>query len=76
MTAIEIIQNLMKNSNIGLSELTEYSDLGSKSNICQMLSRTDLKVSTFVKMLEVLGYQLIAQNAETEEDIVVDYEEV
>ncbi len=76
MTAIEIIQSLMESSNTGLSELAEYSDLGSKSNICQMLSRTDLKVSTFVKMLEVLGFQLVAQGVESEEEFVIDYEEV
>ena len=64
----------MQQEGYTLSELAEYSDLGSKSNICQMLSREDLKVGTFVKMLEVMGYQLVAQGANGSE-FVVDNEE-
>lgn len=74
MTAIETIRLLMQQEGYSLSELAEYSDLGSKSNICQMLSREDLKVGTFVKMLEVMGYQLVAQGANGSE-FVVDNEE-
>ena len=74
MTAIETIRLLMQQEGYTLSELAEYSDLGSKSNICQMLSREDLKVGTFVKMLEVLGYQLVAQGA-NDNEFVIDNEE-
>jgi len=74
MTAIETIRLLMQQEGYTLSELAEYSDLGSKSNICQMLSREDLKVGTFVKMLEVMGYQLIAQGA-NDNEFVIDNEE-
>ena len=74
MTAIEAVRSLMEQEGYTLSELAEYSDLGSKSNICQMLSREDLKVGTFVKMLEVMGYQLIAQGTDDGE-IIIDYEE-
>lgn len=74
MTAIETIRMLMQQEGYTLSELAEYSDLGSKSNICQMLSREDLKVGTFVKMLEVMGYQLIAQGA-NDNEFVIDNEE-
>lgn len=74
MTAIETIRSLMEQDGYTLSELSEYSDLGSKSNICQMLSREDLRVSTFTKMLEVMGYQLIVQGTDDKE-IVIDYEE-
>ena len=39
-----------------------------------MLHRNDLKVGTFVKMLEVMGYQLIVQNTESiSEETLVDY---
>ncbi len=74
MTAIETIRMLMQQEGYTLSELAEYSDLGSKSNICQMLSREDLKVGTFVKMLEVMGYQLVAQGA-NDNEFVIDNEE-
>lgn len=74
MTAIETIRMLMQQEGYSLSELAEYSDLGSKSNICQMLSREDLKVGTFVKMLEVMGYQLVAQGA-NDNEFVIDNEE-
>lgn len=74
MTAIEIIQSIMTDTGTSLSEIAEYGDLGTKGNVYLMLQRNDLKVGTFCKMLEVLGYQLIVQNTETEEDIVVDYD--
>lgn len=74
MTAIETIRILMQQEGYTLSELAEYSDLGSKSNICQMLSREDLKVGTFVKMLEVMGYQLVVQGA-NDNEFVIDNEE-
>ena len=75
MTAIEIIQTIMSGSDVSLTELAEYGDLGTKENVYQMLHRNDLKVGTFAKMLEVLGYQLIVQNTETEnEEIIVDYD--
>lgn len=76
MTAIEIVQNIMQDTGTSLGELAEYADLGSKSNVHHLLNlRNDLKVGTFVKMLEALGYQLIVQSTETEEEeILVDYD--
>lgn len=75
MTAIEAIREIMQSNKVSLSELSEYADLGSKSNVHQMLNqRNDLKVGTFVKMLEVLGYQLVIQSEETEDEIVIDYD--
>lgn len=60
---------------VSLAELSEYADLGSKSNVHHLLNlRKDLKVGTFVKMLEALGYQLVIQSEETEDEIVIDYE--
>lgn len=75
MTAIEIIENLMKQNQVTLSELAEYGDFGSKENVFQMLKRNDLKVGTFVKMLEVMGYQLVVENVENDDEIIIDYEE-
>jgi antitoxin component HigA of HigAB toxin-antitoxin module len=75
MTAIEIIQDLMKKSETSLSDLAQYGELGTKENVYQMLRRNDLKVGTFVKMLEVLGYRLVAQNTEGYDDeITIEYE--
>ena len=62
----------MKVTGTTLSDLEKYSDLGSLSNISQMLNRNDLKVGTFVEMLEVMGFQLIAQSGETDNEIIVD----
>lgn len=77
MTAIEIIESMMADTGTSLSELAEYGELGTKENVYQMLHRNDLKVGSFVKMLEVLGCQLVVQKTETEdEDIVVEYEGV
>lgn len=75
MTAIEAICYIMETNGVSLAELSEYADLGSKSNVHHLLNlRKDLKVDTFVKMLEALGYQLVIQSEETEDEIVIDYE--
>lgn len=74
MKAIEIIQTAMVDTGTSLSELAEYGNLGTKENVYQMLKRKDLKVGSFAAMLEVMGYQLVAQNTENSDDeIVVDY---
>lgn len=72
MKAIETVREVMKVTGTTLSDLEKYSDLGSLSNISQMLNRNDLKVGTFVEMLEVMGFQLIAQSGETDNEIIVD----
>lgn len=75
MTAIEAICYIMETNGVSLAELSEYADLDSKSNVHHLLNlRKDLKVGTFVKMLEALGYQLVIQSEETEDEIVIDYE--
>lgn len=75
MTAIQAIRKVMESTETSLSDLEEYTYLGSTSNICQMLGRKDLKVSTFVEMLEAMGYQLIVQSGESDNEIIVDYDE-
>lgn len=64
MTAIETVRAIMEANSISLGELVEYADMGTKSNICQLLSRNDLKVGTFVRLLETMGFQLIVQSTE------------
>lgn len=74
MTAIQAVREVMNLTETSLSELEEYTYLGSASNICQMLGRKDLKVSTFVEMLEAMGYQLIVQSGESDNELIVDYD--
>lgn len=73
MTAIETVRRLMSDTGTTLTDLCEYSDLGSKSNICQMLSRGDLKVEVFCKLLETMGFRLVVQSDETDQTINVMY---
>lgn len=75
MTAIETIRKIMNDTNTTLSDLKNYTELGSTSNICQMLNRNDLKVGSFVEMLEIMGFQLVAKSEETCETYIIDYEE-
>ncbi len=75
MTAIEIVETVMGVTGTSMKELVEYADLGSMSNVMQMLNRSDLKVGTFVKMLETMGFQLIAQSTENDEEFIIDYDE-
>lgn len=72
MTAIDAINNIMLETDTRLSELSEYSDLGSPSNICQILIKKDLRVGVFVQMLETMGFQLVVQNMETDEEMIID----
>lgn len=74
MTAIEIVQDTMRHTDTSLQELAEYGDLGTRENVYQMLKRKDLKVGSFVKMLEVMGFQLVVQNMETDNETVVNYD--
>lgn len=74
MTAIEIVQDTMRHTGTSLQELAEYGDLGTRENVYQMLKRKDLKVGSFVKMLEVMGFQLVVQNTETDNETVVNYD--
>ncbi len=74
MTAIEIVQDIMRHTDTSLQELAEYGDLGTRENVYQMLKRKDLKVGSFVKMLEVMGFQLVVQNTETDNETVVNYD--
>lgn len=76
MTAIETVRTIMETNSISLSELAEYADMGTKSNICQLLSRNDLKVGTFIRLLETMGFQLVVQSTENSQEFVLDYEEV
>ena len=76
MTAIETVENLMKITETTFSELAEYADLGTKENVFQMLKLQDLKVGTFTKLLEVMGFQLVVQSVESSDEIVIDYEGV
>ena len=74
MTAIEIVHDTMRHTDTSLQELAEYGDLGTRENVYQMLKRKDLKVGSFVKMLEVMGFQLVVQNMETDNETVVNYD--
>lgn len=71
MNAIETVRQLMTVTDTRLKDLSDYTSLGTPSNISQMLSCKDLKVSTFVEILEMMGYQLLAVSFEGEE-IVID----
>ena len=73
MTAIDAIRLIMEQEKYTLAELGEYAELGSRANVFKTLSCKDLKVGTFVKMLEAMGYQLVAQG-ENGDDILIDGE--
>ena len=73
MTAIETVRKVMNLTGTTLSDLENYTNLGTASNICQMLGRNDLKVGAFIEMLECMGFQLVAQSEETNDEITVDH---
>lgn len=74
MRAIETVRKIMNSTGTTLADLEDYTELGTASNICQMLTRNDLKVGTFVEILETMGFQLVAQSEETGEEYVIDNE--
>jgi predicted transcriptional regulator len=76
MNAIELTKQLMSETHITYQQLADATELGTPSNLYQMLSRKDLKVSTFVKILEAMDCQLVVQSMNTDDDYVIDNEEV
>lgn len=72
MKANEVVKTAMTISGTSLSELSEYADCGSKSNIVQLLSRQDMKVGTLAKLLEVMGFRIIVRNTEGQEEFLID----
>lgn len=75
MNAIDITKKIMTKTGMTYRDLAHFGELGTASNLHQMLSRKDLKVSTFVKMLEAMDFQLVVQSTLDSDEYVVDYEE-
>lgn len=71
MNAKDIIEFARERVKMSYRELAEYADLGSENAVYKILHRQDLKVGTFVKLLETLGYQLVVQNMEEDTDDIV-----
>lgn len=76
MNAIELTKQLMSETHITYQQLADATELGTPSNLYQMLSRKDLKVSTFVKILDAMDCQLVVQSMNADDDYVIDNEEV
>ena len=76
MNAIELTKQLMGETHITYQQLANAAKLGTAPNLYQMLSRKDLKVSTFVKILEAMDCQLVVQSMNADDDYVIDNEEV
>lgn len=60
MSANEFVKELMRKNKISYHDLARLAELGTPSNLHQMLSRKDLKVSVFAKLLEAMDYELLA----------------
>lgn len=68
MTANEVIRKLMIVTGTTFSELAEGSLQGSASGITQKVNYSeDMKVSTFVDLLETMGYRLSVRDDEDKE---------
>ena len=77
MNANELTKQLMTETGTTYQKLAGDTELGTASNLHQILSRKDLKVSVFVKLLEAMDYQLIVQDINNfKEEYVIDNEEV
>lgn len=73
MTASDAVKEIMKKTDSDLKYLEDYADVGSKSDICNKLNRTqDMKVGTLIKLLECMGYRLVAVNDEESDEIIID----
>jgi antitoxin component HigA of HigAB toxin-antitoxin module len=72
MTAIEVVKQIMDMTETSLKDISEYSTLGSSSNICQMLNRNDLKVNTFAEILGVMGFRLVVMSDESKSTFDID----
>ena len=58
MTPSEIVYKLMKDTGTTQVELTQKMGYKSQGTISNMLGRDNMKVSTFLSILDTLGYEM------------------
>lgn len=61
MNANEIIKDLIKRSDFTQTTLAKAMGYSNQSSIANRLNKNDMGVSLLVKMLDILGYDLVIQ---------------
>jgi hypothetical protein len=61
MNAKEIITTTMKQSGLNQTQMASMVGLKNQSGFSMALSRADLKVGFFVKVLNAMGYEVVVQ---------------
>lgn len=76
MTPTEILKDIITKRGLSYQSLSENApELGTKSNIAQILNGSDMKVSTFLKFLQELECDLVVQDGYSEDDeYIIDME--
>lgn len=79
MNANEIVKNLIKQSNFTQTTLAKAMGYNTQSGIASRLNKNDMGVSLLVKMLDILGYDLVIQpkkrGRKAEDQFVIDVSE-
>lgn len=76
MNANEIVKDLIKRSDFTQTTLAKAMGYNNQSSIANRLNKNDMGVSLLVKMLDMLGYDLVIQpkkrGRKAEDQFVID----
>lgn len=79
MKANEIVKDIIKRSDFTQTTLAKAMGYNNQSGISSRLNKNDMGVSLLVKMLDILGYDLVIQpkkrGRKAEDQFIIDTEE-
>ena len=71
-TALQAANEIRESIGISQKKLAEKMELKSQQAVFNMLNaKNGMRVDNFVKMMEVMGYDVIARNRVTDEEIEI-----
>ena len=75
-TAGQIAKEVLTSSGISQKKLAEKMGLRAQQAVFNLLNaKNGMRTDNFVKMMNLLGYDVIVRNKVTDEEIVVSFEE-
>lgn len=71
-TALQAVKDIREDIGISQKKLAEKMELKSQQAVFNMLSaKNGMRVDNFVKMMEVMGYDVVVRNRVTDEEIEI-----
>ena len=71
-TAIQAVKDIREDIGISQKKLAEKMELKSQQAVFNMLNaKNGMRVDNFVKMMEIMGYDVVVRNRVTDEEIEI-----